>query len=309
MSNPVVSVLMPAFNAEQFIGSAIESILSQSFTDFELIVLSDGSTDRTSSVVRQFTDPRIILIESKDNAGLVIVRNRLVAMARGRYIAFLDADDTAMPHRLQTQVDYLDRMQVDICGGSYVSFYEATGKIKASKQRYTDADIRALLTISSPLCNPAIMGRAEVFKRFPYQAGKDYAEDYSLWVAIALAGYRFVNLKEKLITYRIHSTQTSQTQNTKTNAIFLQSREEYLIGLGIPPKWTPVPMGILKRLTFALPFMFLLNQKIRGISVSANYEIYARFQYRGNGLLTPLTRLERLLAAILGSLKGGSLRG
>jgi glycosyltransferase involved in cell wall biosynthesis len=304
MSNPVVSVLMPVFNVEKYIAQAIHSILQQSFLDFELIILNDGSTDGTSKIIDQFQDHRIQRIDLTENRGLVNARNQLVTAARGRYIAFLDADDIAMPHRLSTQIAFLDGDTVDICGSAYYSLYEASGKIKTSKQRYSDADIRALMTVSSPLCNPAVMGRAVVFKKFPYPLGRDYAEDYSLWAELSLAGYRFANLREKLITYRIHEKQTSQVQNTETNLIFSKSREHYLLGLGISEKWIPRPMGFVDRVNIAVPFLMQLNQKILGISVLANYEIYARFQYRGNGILTPFTRLERLIFSVLASLKG-----
>jgi glycosyltransferase involved in cell wall biosynthesis len=303
MSQPVVSVLMPAFNAEKYIAQAIESILQQSFSEFELIILNDGSSDDTLLIIERFQDQRIRLINLEQNQGLVNARNRLVEEARGKYLAFLDSDDVAMPGRLQKQVEFLEQGGADLCGSACYSLYEGKGKIKSSKERYTDADIRALITISSPLCNPAVMGKAEMFKRFPYSAGKDYAEDYSLWAQLALAGYRFANLKEKLITYRIHDKQTSQVQNAETNAIFSKSREEYIAGLGISPKLTPRPMDFADRMKIAVPFLKQLNHSIPGISVAANYEIYARFQYRGNGLLTPFTRLERLLVSILASMK------
>ena len=306
MSQPVVSVLMPAFNAEKYIAQAIESILQQSFVHFELIILNDGSSDGTSQIIRQFNDPRIRVIFLDQNQGLVRARNRLVDEARGKYIAFLDSDDVAMPSRLQMQVDFLEKGEADLCGSAYYSLYEGKGKTKASKERYTDADIRALITVSSPLCNPAVMGKAEMFKQFPYSAGKDYAEDYSLWAQLALAGYRFANLKEKLITYRIHDKQTSQVRNSETNIVFEKSRQEYLLGLGISPELSPRPMGFSDRMRIALPFLMQLNQKIHGISVAANYEIYARYQYRGNGLLTPFTRLERLLFSMFASIRGAN---
>lgn len=304
MDQPVVSVLMPAFNAEKYIAKAIESVLQQSFSNFELIIINDGSTDHTSRIIDQFQDKRISKIDLAENQGLVKVRNQLVAAARGRYIAFLDSDDLAWPNRLRDQVEFLSTSGVDICGGAYDSFYEARNKTKPSKQRYTDADIRALITISSPLCNPAVMGKAEVFKRHPYGPDKDYAEDYSLWAELALAGYRFANLKQKLITYRIHDRQTSQVENAKTNTIFAKSREHYLLGLGISSELTPRAMGFLDRLKYAIPFLMQLNQKIPGITIGANYEIYARFQYRGNGVLTPFVRLERFFISALASIKG-----
>ncbi len=301
---PSVSVLMPAFNAEKYIAQAIKSILQQSYSNFELIVLNDGSTDRTKLILDEFTDERIIKIHLDKNKGLVNARNQLVNAARGKYIAFLDSDDIARPQRLQLQVDFLDSGKADICGGTYDALYEISGKMKSSKQRYLDGDIRALISICSPLCNPAVMGKAEAFKSHPYQTGKDYAEDYSLWAELALAGYHFANLHDKLITYRIHHGQTSQVQNAATNTIFNKSREEYLLGLGIAPDLNPRPMPFADRLKSAIQFMVKLNQQIPGVSVWANYEIYARFQFRGNGVLTPFTRLERLLVAIFASVQG-----
>ena len=301
---PRISVLMPAFNAEKYIVQAIESILQQTFTDFELRILNDGSTDRTSECIRQFQDPRITLVDAEQNQGLVVVRNQLVTAARGHYIAFLDADDIAVPNRLEWQIAFLESGQADICGGAHDALYEASGNIKRSKERYSDADIRALMTVCSPLCNPAVMGRAEAFKNHPYSAGKDYAEDYSLWTELALAGYRFANLKQKLISYRIHSSQTSQIQNAATNIIFNQSRKSYITRLGLSEDGIPRSMVFIERLRLALPFMTQLNQRISGISLAANAEIYARFQFRGNGLLTPLTRLERWGVALLAAIKG-----
>lgn len=302
--SPLVSVLMPAFNAEQHIAKAIESVLQQTYPHFELLILNDGSTDQTQRVIEQFDDKRIVKTHLTQNKGLVHARNQLVTAAKGEYIAFLDADDIALPDRFQLQIAFLESGKADICGGAHYSLYESSGKIKSSKQRYSDADIRALITVCSPLCNPAVMGKAEAFKSHPYQIGKDYAEDYSLWAELALAGYRFANLHENLITYRIHSQQTSQVQNSETNRIFNVSRSAYLVGLGMGSELFPKPMPLAKRLNQAIPFMLQLNQKIRGISVLANYEIYARFQFRGNGLLTPLTRLERLLVSVLASLRG-----
>lgn len=303
-ATPLVSVLMPAFNAEQHIAQAIESILEQTYPHFELLILNDGSTDHTAKIIDQFDDKRIVKIHLDRNRGLVNARNQLVSVAKGDYIAFLDADDIASPGRLQLQVSFLESHKADICGGAHYSLYEGSGRIKSSKQRYSDSDIRALITICSPLCNPAVMGRAEIFKKHPYKPGKDYAEDYSLWAEMALAGYHFANLHEKLITYRIHDKQTSQVQNSETARIFNESRSVYLLGLGMPDDFAPKAIPFFKRLKLAVPFILKLNRCIPGVSVVANYEIYARFQFRDNGIVTPFTRLERILVSIFASLRG-----
>jgi glycosyltransferase involved in cell wall biosynthesis len=301
---PLISVLIPAFNAEAFIAEAIQSILQQTYTDFELIILNDGSTDQTSQIIDSFADERIQKINLQQNQGLVHARNQLVAAAKGRYIAFLDADDIAFPDRLQKQFTFLETGAADICGGAHFSLYESTGRVKASKERYQDADIRALLSVYSSLCNPAVMGRADIFKMYPYKAGHDSVEDYWLWQTLALAGYRFANLRDKLITYRIHRNQATQVDNTDINNKFNQSRSCYLAGLGIEPELYPRHMRFIDRLKFALPFMWQLNQQIPGVSVNANYQIYGRYQARANRIWTPLTRLERIAVACIASLKG-----
>lgn len=194
--------------------------------------------------------------------------------------------------------------KADLCSGAYETYNEETGKRRNSKERYTDADIKALISVYCPLCNPAVMGRAEVFKRFRYKPGNDHAEDYSMWQEIALAGYRLANLKEKLITYRLHPQQISRVANVSAAVIFDRCRADYIRGLGIDPELCPQKMPASVRIIKAPQFLFAMNRCIKGISFSANYQIYARFQYRGNGIWTPFTRLERLVVTLLATLLG-----
>lgn len=304
----MVSVLMPAYNSEKFIAQAIQSILDQTYSNFELCIINDGSTDNTAAVIEQFNDPRIIKINHSKNRGLVETRNALIELARGQYIAYLDNDDIAFPDRLEKQVAFLEAGRADLCSGAYETYNEETGERGKSKERYTDADIKALISVYCPLCNPAVMGRAEVFKKFRYKTGNDHAEDYSMWQEIALAGYRLANLKDKLITYRIHPKQISRVANASAAVIFDRCRANYILGLGIDSDLCPRKMPALVRMIKAPQFLFAINRRIKDISFSANYQIYARFQYRGNGIWTPFTRLERvvvtLLATLLGSFRG-----
>ncbi|MBW2258128.1 MAG: glycosyltransferase family 2 protein, partial [Deltaproteobacteria bacterium] len=108
-SAPKVSVVIPVYNRERYIGQAIDSILSQSFRDFELIVVDDGSSDGTPAVVERCGDPRVRLVRHETNQGIPRTRNRGLLEARGEYVAWLDSDDVALPQRLRVQVDVLDR--------------------------------------------------------------------------------------------------------------------------------------------------------------------------------------------------------
>lgn len=303
-ATPLVTVSMPAFNSERYIAEAIESILAQTYKNFELIIVDDGSTDLTREIVERYSDPRIIKIFSDQNRGLITTRNLIASIAKGKYLALLDADDRAFPERLQLQVDFLESNAADICGADHWTLNQANGEMKRSKQRHTDSDIRALLSICSPLCNPAIMGRLEVFKQFPYKASYMHAEDYCLWTEIALAGYRFANIERKLIVYRLHSTQTSVNYLQAARNVFSQAQSRYLQTLGIPDVCFPQPLPFLQRLKVGFEFMVRMNKCIPHVSIGANMELYARFQFRGNGIWTPFTRLERLAIAIYASLLG-----
>ena len=304
-SKPLISVLMPAFNVEQYVGPAIESVLKQSFTNFELIVLDDGSSDSTANIIDTYSDPRLTKIFLAANKGLVNARNTLVAAASGKYIAFLDSDDLADPNRLELQLQYLQSNQLDLCGTDHLVLHQNSGKTKSSKQRHSDADIRAMISVCSPLCNPSVMGRADIFKNTPYLTeGNDGAEDYLMWIHLALAGCKFGNVPRNLITYRIHEQQISQVQSARANSVFEEYRKYYVKALGINEELLPRKLPWLSRLKIAPRFLFDLNKIIPEISFAANYQIYSRYQFRGNGFWTPFTRLERALAAAIATIIG-----
>lgn len=297
VSRPLVSISMPAFNAEQYIAEAIESVLAQTYENFELIIVDDGSTDRTREIIERYSDPRIIKIFSDLNRSLIPTRNHITSIAKGKYLALLDADDRALPDRLQKQVDFLESGFADLCGADHWTLNQKNGSLKPSKQRHSDSDIKALLTICSPLCNPAVMGKLEIFQRFPYASKHLHAEDYSLWTEIALAGYKFANLRQKLLIYRQHPTQTSINHMQAAKNVFRAAQSNYLEGLGISPAYLPRPLTFRERLVFGVRFLNFINIRIPNISFKANCELYARFQYRNNGLSTLFTRLERWLFA------------
>lgn len=296
--NPLVSISMPAFNAELYIAEAIDSVLAQTYQNIELIICDDGSSDGTRQIIEKYSDPRIIKIFSPVNRGLIATRNEIAQIAKGKYLALLDADDVAFPDRIATQVKFLESGEADICGADHWTLNQKSGAIKPSRQRHTNSDIQALLSVCSPLCNPAVMGRIEIFKAHSYQKSYLHAEDYCLWTEIALSGYQFANIPQKLIIYRLHSTQTSVNHMSVARNVFRHYQTRYLEGLGISPAYLPRPMPLRERLVFAIEFMRLINRKISGISVGANSEIYARFQFRKNGIWTPLNRIERFLIAI-----------
>lgn len=303
-AHPLVSISMPAFNAAKYIASSIQSVLDQTYQNFELIIYDDGSSDQTREIIQSFSDPRIKTILTDQNQGLIVARNAIAKKAQGKYLALLDCDDIAEPTRLEEQVAYLEGDQCDMCGSAYWTINEQSGVRKKSKQKYSNADLKALLTIGSPFCNPTVMGKAEIFKELPYLQQHKHAEDYAFFVEAALKGWRFTNLKSRLLTYRLHENQISVVQGEPAREVFKKMQLHYLEGMNIGSAYCPRPMSFMDRLRYAMPMIKMLNQHIRGISMMANYEIYARFQFRGNGILTPFTRLERLMVSTVASLYG-----
>ena len=295
---PLISVLMPAYNSELYIAEAIESILNQSYQNIELIIFDDGSSDNTRQVIQSFNDPRIVKILSDQNYGVVRARNDMIDRASGQYIALMDADDIADRTRLEKQLRSLEGGECDLCGSAQWVLDEASGKIKKSKDKFTDADLRSLLSVYCGLCNSAMMGKAEIFKRFKYDTNILTSEDYYLWVVMAAAGYRFLNLKERLITYRRYPAQTSSVHLDKFRITTIEVQKKYLELLGISLDFYPRQLPWTKRVSVGSGLLRALNQRFKGISLQANCEIYARFQFRRNGLWTPLTRLERLLVGL-----------
>jgi glycosyltransferase involved in cell wall biosynthesis len=295
---PLVSVLMPAFNSELYVAEAIDSILNQTYSNIELIIFDDGSKDNTRAVIEKYQDPRVIKILSDTNYGVVRARNEMIDRARGQYIALMDADDIADPARIEKQLAILEGGNCEVCGSAQWVLDEATHQIKKSKDKFTDSDLRALLSVYCGLCNSAMMGKAEIFKRFKYDTSILTSEDYYLWVQMAAAGYRFINLKERLITYRRYPAQTSSVHLEKFKVTTIEVQKKYLKLLGISADFYPRHLPFTDRMKNGVGLLRGLNRKFKSISLKANTEIYARFQYRRNGIFTPLTRLERLAVGI-----------
>src|SRR5262245_27160007 len=125
---PKVSVVMPVYNREKYVGKAIESVLTQTFTNFELLVIDDGSTDRSRAIVQSYVDARIRLFCNDANEGIPKTRNKAIALARGEYIAFVDSDDWVYPERLAKQVAFLDRHGDYVAVGTWTDWMDDTGR-------------------------------------------------------------------------------------------------------------------------------------------------------------------------------------
>lgn len=207
---PRVTVLIPAFNAERFIGSAVQSILDQTFTDFELLIVNDGSTDDTIGVVRRFEDPRLRLVD-QDNKGVAGALNRGLAEAQGDLIARMDADDIAYPARLERQVTFLDENpRLSVVGSSYRMVQQDGSLITHVRVVQRPFDVRRDLQARCPLGHPTVMyRRSAVLAVGGYSPEWEPAEDWDLWWR--LRGYGIANLPDTLLDYRYLPTSAARS--------------------------------------------------------------------------------------------------
>ncbi len=215
---PKVSVILPVRNCENFLADAIRSILKQSLPDFELIIIDDGSKDTSLQIVKRFRDKRIILLTNNTPMGVARSLNRGIRIAKGDYIARMDADDIAMPDRLYIQYEYFKKHPEVGVVGSWVQLINADGKSIGYKNLpATNQDIKRLLPFVNPFIHPSVMIRNCLFKQFgTYSLDCEGAEDYELWFKVA-RNTQFTNLQQVLLQYRMHRNSVSYSETARIN--------------------------------------------------------------------------------------------
>lgn len=208
---PLISVLMPAYNCEAYVLEAVSSMLSQSFADFELLAIDDGSTDSTRKLLESVHDPRLRLISNERNIGLIGTLNRGLDLATGRYVARMDADDISAPERLEKQVQFLEAHPDVHVLGTMVNLINEQGKVFGAITGYPkDGDaIHRYLLRECCLIHPSVMFRKDtVLAAGGYSASARHAEDYDLWLRLS-DHHEIANLPDKLVSYRMHRNQVS----------------------------------------------------------------------------------------------------
>ncbi|MBY0244073.1 MAG: glycosyltransferase [Sphingobacteriaceae bacterium] len=220
MTVPMISVLMPVYNAEKYVAEAIESILQQTYCDFEFIIVDDCSTDGSYHILQSYAkiEPRIRLFRNEQNEKLPKTLNFGISQAIGKYILRMDADDVSLPERFAKQVSFMEsHPEVDICGGFAYVFGGATSE-KLMRVQLSPLLIKAYTYfVDCNLIHPTVSLRRSVFDRFGlrYNESKHcLAEDYELWLQALFRGVVLNNLPTPLIKYR-----RSNTQLTKVNEI------------------------------------------------------------------------------------------
>ena len=228
MNLPKISIVLPVYNGELFLKDCIDSLLLQTFTDFELLIINDGSTDETENIISRYNDPRIRYIKNKINYGLIYSLNLGINISRGVYIARMDADDIALPGRLMEQNNFLDTHPG--CGvvAGCVSFIDNKNKNigdwPLDKKTITFKSIYKTMPFENCLAHPSIMGRVNIFKKIIYDPGQKHIEDYHLWLTMLSKGIIIEKISHPILLYRNNPGSITNQTLRKDNFFFRHAR-------------------------------------------------------------------------------------
>lgn len=241
MLKDLVSVIMSNYNTpEEFLKASIESVLNQTYTNFEFIIIDDCSTDNSLEIIKSYNDERIVIVENKENLGITKSLNRGLAIAKGEYIARMDADDICLPERFSKQVEYLkNNPQVIVCGTGVelIGDWQERHSNKTICRDIPNRDLHKIYLLFGNYPNivhPTAMFNASLLKsnNVKYDERYPVAQDYKMWVTCCNYG-ACVNLKETLLNYRVHSGAVSSEKTEKQYACAVANMREQLEGIGI----------------------------------------------------------------------------
>ena len=262
-----ISVVMSAYNAEKYLREAMDSILTQTFADFQLIVIDDKSTDASGGILKEYAarDARVVVLENEENMGLTKSLNRGLSIARGEYIARMDADDISVPDRFQKQVDFLDShpdYSFVSCIGRYIDEDGKEEQLRLFPE--TNEEIYAMMPKVDAVMHPGVMFRREdIAKIGNYCEDFRVVQDYDLWFRGMAAGYKFYNIQEPLVLFRRNDSYNTRKSKAyrmvdyrvrkkgyKINKIPLHKRVYLIVPLAlayIPPKIMDKCFYVLKK--------------------------------------------------------------
>jgi hypothetical protein len=293
LDKPLVSVVMVVCNVERFLAEAIESILGQTYTEFEFIIADFGSADNSKSIVSSYAakDSRIRLHEILP-FGLIEARNTACSLARGRYIAMMDADDVAAPNRLELQFAFMqEHPQVGLLGGA-TEWINASGMPLRLVQFPTeDHEIRLELANRCPFSHPAAMIRSEAFALVGgYRTKFAQAEDYDLWLRIA-EHFKVANLKEVVLLYRIHPYQlTLRKRLQQTLCVFAAQ-----VSASSRRNGNPDPLDSIEQITPAFLVAAGVTEAAQQVAAASDYLVWLRTMSQAGEYSSAIAMATQLL--------------
>jgi glycosyltransferase involved in cell wall biosynthesis len=233
-----VSVVLPVYNAAEYVHEAIQSILNQTYQNFELLIYNDGSTDNSLEIIQKFKDPRIRIVNYEKNIGLIQLLNNAFAEAKGEYIARMDADDICFPNRFEKQVAFLDQHLDHGIVGTQMEFI---GSDETIWKPCRDEELRWWIFKGSPLAHPTVMIRKSVLVQYHLNFNKEayVVEDFDLWWRMAFHT-KLANIDSVELKYRLHPKQESSSKTEIQWNNFIKSQKEFTENLGLSSeKYSP----------------------------------------------------------------------
>lgn len=239
--HPVVSVLMPAYNAQKYIALAIESILEQTFSDFEFIIIDDGSTDKTPLIIEEYAkkDSRIIFLQNSQNLKISQALNLGLKIAKGEFIARMDADDWSYPERLRVQLDFMMAHPEVVISGANIEVCDQNLNILNSRTYLkTNLQIRNKIFKLNPFAHSVTFYRTEIAKKAGgYDANFNLAEDYDLYFRMGKYG-EFANISKVLLKLRTHPQSLSAQQISTQSRLNFNVRLKAIRTYDYKPRWS-----------------------------------------------------------------------
>ncbi|WP_460569146.1 glycosyltransferase family 2 protein [Flaviaesturariibacter terrae] len=235
---PRVSVIMPVYNAAAFLREAIDSIVQQTFTDWELILVEDCSTDASRSIISSYNDERIRPYYRSQNGGVVAATNDGLRIAVGDYIAIMHADDVSYPERFSREVAWLDAHPESAVVAAFINMIDESGTPagvwKVDRAVRSPVEIREHMVLENCIAHSSVMMRGDIVRQYGYDAGqqkKGFAvEDYGLWLELLSDGFEFGKIELPLLQYRVHRQSATSKYLRRNNPFFInyETKKMYL---------------------------------------------------------------------------------
>ena len=227
---PDVSVIMSVYNGETYLREAINSVINQTFKNWELIVINDCSTDSTAQILEEISslDERVKVHPNEVNLRLPTSLNKAISLCEGKYIARMDADDICLPDRLEKQFKFMEENpDVDLSSCRFMTVKNGVYASGGAGGRCDSKALRAMLLVSNPLLHPGVIAKAEVMREFNYDPNFTFTEDLELWTRMAIADKKLAILPECLLIYRLHDKQITSTTLERQRTEVLKIQDKY----------------------------------------------------------------------------------
>lgn len=230
LTTPEISVIMSVYNGETYLKEAIESVMNQTFKNWELIVINDCSTDSTAEILADCAskDERIKVHPNEVNLKLPTSLNKAVSLSQGKYIARMDADDICLPERLEKQYKFMEENNdVALSSCRFMTVKNGVYMSGGAGGRCDNEALRAMLLVGNPILHPGVIAKAEVMKKFNYDTTLTCTEDLELWTRMAIENQKIEILDECLMIYRLHDKQITSTTLERQHTEVLRIQEKY----------------------------------------------------------------------------------